>query len=228
MSAKLLRVVGIVVVGATLACVTAISRAQLAFATGDDADVSSDGLHLVERGQIVGAWAKPDLDLSGYTRIYYQPTVVAFRDVNGATPDLFTTTRTDDIYSVSDTRQAQLREQFAEAVYEAIGGIDRFDLTTDIGRDVLLVRVSLLDFISAVPPDLAGSRTGSIRWAYEATLSVEMRDAMSDEVLARTIERQRADGPIDINDVTVLTPRLLNNWAGRLARSVERFGELAR
>ena len=28
--------------------------------------------------------------------------------------------------------------------------------------------------------------------------------------------------------VTVLTPRLLNNWAGRLARNVQRFGELAR
>jgi len=227
MGTKSIRALRLIVVGAMLLCIVDVSRAQLALATGENAEISEDGLHRVDRELIVGAWAKPGLDLSSYTRIYYQPTGVAFRDVDAVAPDLFNS-RSDEIYAVPEARQAQLRQQFAEAMLEAVDEIDRFELTTDIGRDVLLVRSNLLDFVSAVPPDYAGSRTTEIRWAYEATLLIELRDAMSDEILARTIERQRADGPIDVNDVTILTPRLFRNWASRLARNVQQFGELAR
>jgi len=227
MSTKSIRALRLIVVGAALSCIVGVSRAQLTLATGDDAEISEDGLHRVDREQIVGAWAKPGLDLSSYTRIYYQPTGVVFRDVDAVATDLLDS-RSDEIYAVPETRQAQLRQQFAEALHEAIGEIDRFELTTDIGRDVLLVRGNLLDFISAVPPESSGSRTTEIRWAYEATLLIELRDAMSDEILARSIERQRANGPIDVNDITILTPRLFRSWAGQLARDVQQFGELAR
>jgi hypothetical protein len=118
---------------------------------------------------------------------------------------------------------------FGEALHDSISNIDAYELTDQVGRDVLLVQGRLLDMISAVPPDISGSRVvSSIRWAWEATVLIEIRDSMSDEVLARTVERQRAEGPIAVNDVSVLTPRLIDNWARHLARNVQELSELAR
>jgi hypothetical protein len=207
---------------------TALANAQLPLATGEDAEVSEDGLHRLDRSEIVGAWVKPDLDLSGNSKIFFMPSVVTFRDLDSGQSNQFTA-GTDEIFPVATAQQDSMRSQFAEDLHDALDDSDVFELTDQLGRDVLLVRGSLLDIISAVPPDVSGSRVvGSIRWAYAATVMIELRDAMSDEVLARTVERQRADGPIEVSEVSVLTPRLLDNWARRLARNVDSLAELSR
>lgn len=227
MATKLFRGAGFVFLGASLACVATISEAQLRFATGDDAEISDDGLHRLERDQIPGAWGKPDLDLSGYSQLYVQPVGVAFRDVAEARSDL-PNLRSDQLYAVPEVRQEQLRKLFAESLHGALGDLEGFTFTTEVGRDVLLVRGTLLDFISAVPPNSAGGRAVSVRWAYEAALVIELRDSMSDEILVRTMERQRAEGPVRLINIPVLTPRLFNNWARRLARGVELLRDFAR
>jgi hypothetical protein len=153
---------------------------------------------------------------------------VNFRDLDSGQNNQFTV-GTDEIYPVASALQETFRTTFAEDLHAALADSSEFELTDQLGRDVLLVRGSLLDVISAVPPDVSGSRVvGSIRWAYAATVMIELRDAMSDEVLARTVERQRADGPIEVSEVSVLTPRLLDNWARRLARNVDSLAELSR
>ncbi len=227
MATKFFRGVGFVFLGVSLACVAAVSEAQLRFATGDDAEISDDGLHRLERDQIPGAWGKPDLDLSGYSQLYFQPAGVTFRDVAEGRADL-PNARSDELYAVPEFRQGQLRKLFAESLHEALGDLEGFTLTTEVGRDVLLVRGTLLDFISAVPPDVTGGRAVSLRWVYEAALVIELRDSMSDEILARTMERQRADGPVQLINIPVLTPRLFSNWARRLVRGVELLSDLAR
>ena len=227
MATKFFRAAGSAFLGVSLACVSAVSEAQLSFATGDDAEISADGLHRLESDQVPGGWAKPDLDLSGYSRLYFLPAGVAFRDVPEARANVLNS-RSDEIYAVSEIRQAQLRELFAESLHEAIGDLEGFTLTTEVGRDVLLVRGTLLDFISAVPPDYSSSGAVSVRWVYEAALVIELRDSMSDEILARTMERQRADGPVQVNDIPALTSRLFGNWARRLARGIDLLSDFAR
>jgi len=202
--------------------------AQIPLATGEDAEVSEDGLHRVDRSVITGGWVKPNLDLSGYKRIFFMPSVVLFRDLDAGAANQFSV-GTDEIYPISDSQQETFREQFGRDLYEALSELDSFEITNEVGRDVLLVQGKLLDMISAVPPDISGSRSvTSIRWAWEATVLIEIRDSMSDEILARTVERQRADGPIAVNEVSILTPRLIDNWARRLARNVEELAELSR
>jgi len=208
--------------------IAGLTSAQLPLATGDDAEVSEDGLHRIDKSVIVGAWVRPDLDLSGYSKIFFMPSIVNFRDLDSGQSNQFTV-GTDEIYPVASAQQETFRTTFAEDLHAALADSSAFELTDQLGRDVLLVRGSLLDVISAVPPDVSGSRVvGSIRWAYAATVMIELRDAMSDEVLARTVERQRADGPIEVSEVSVLTPRLLDNWARRLARNVDSLAELSR
>lgn len=214
--------------GLVLVLAVATSSAQVPLASGADAEINEDGLHRVDRSVIVGAWVKPDLNLSGYTKIFFMPTVVLFRNIDDRQANQFSV-GIDEIYPVSEGMQAQVRERFGAALHDAISDVESYALTDQVGRDVLLVQGRLLDMISAVPPDVTGSRSvKSVRWAWEATVLIEIRDSMSDEILARTVERQRAEGPIDVSDVSMLTPRLIDNWARRLARNVQELSELSR
>ena len=38
--------------------------------TGPDAELSFDGLHMVDNSKADVAWARPDIDLSGYSKIW--------------------------------------------------------------------------------------------------------------------------------------------------------------
>ena len=60
-------------------------------ATGRDASVSEDGLHLVDPDVMEGAWVRPDLDLSQYSKVYFYGTGIGFRDVSG--PEVRATSR---------------------------------------------------------------------------------------------------------------------------------------
>ena len=57
--------------------------AQPVLETGPDAEVTGDGLHRVDPSIMTAAWVRPNLDLSRYTRIFFMPTAIQFREVPG-------------------------------------------------------------------------------------------------------------------------------------------------
>ncbi len=59
----------------SVACTTAPATIQ----TGPDAEVSFDGLHKVDNSQADFAWAKPDFDISNYTKIMLVGAGVEYR-----------------------------------------------------------------------------------------------------------------------------------------------------
>ena len=198
------------------------SAAQLTLATGADADVTGDGLHRVDPSIMGAAWVRPDLDLSRYSQVYFLPVAIQFRDV----PDRRHTIRsmeTAEAFFVEESRQAQLRELFGEAFFQAMESIESYQRSEEVGRDVLLIRGLLTDVISGVPPTIPGSVVSTIRWAWETNIVLELRDSMSDDVLARTADRQRVDGPFDAGMVVAVTPRAVEDWSRIL---IERLEEL--
>jgi len=201
-------------------------RAQIALATGPDAEIIAGDLHRVDPSLMDGAWVTPDLDLSGYTRIYFMPTIVQFRDVEERRYSARSFDSAEEFF-VSESRKAQLRELFGAAFYEAVGEAESYELTEEVGRDVLMVRGLLTDVISGVPPEVSGSNLGTIRWAWEANIVMELRDSMSDAVLARTGERERIDGPLDVGAVRPLTQRIVGEWARLLTRRLATLSELS-
>ena len=56
-----------------------------------------------------------------------------------------------------------------------------------------MVRVGLLDVISRVPPDTIGRSSIYLDRVGEATLVMELRDSMSNAILARAIDRRAAE-----------------------------------
>lgn len=204
---------------------TGESGAQPVLATGPEAEITEDGLHPLDQSVMGAAWVRPDLDLSRYARIFAGPTAVQFRDV----PERWYTMRTLETateFHVSDTMQARLRELFRESFDEAISAVRSYEPTEEVGRDVLMVQGFLTDVISGVPPDLPGSVVTDIKWAWEVNIVLELRDSMSDEVLARTVERQRMDGPLYAGMVWALTPSIVDGWSRLLIRRLEGLTDL--
>lgn len=203
------------------------SGAQTVLASGPDAEVTDDGLHRVDPSIMGAAWVRPDLDLSRYNRIYFMPAAVQFRDV----PERRHTVRsieTAESFFVNDSGKARLRELFGEKFYEAVGEIGSYELSDEVGRDVLMVQGILTDVISGVPPDMPGSIvTSSVRWAWETTIIIELRDSMSNDALARTADRERVDGPFDAGLVSTMTPRIVENWSRLLIARLELLSDLS-
>ena len=179
-------------------------------------EVTADGLHRVDPSIIEYGWLRPDRDLSRYTRMVVLPTVVLFREMPEPSRSAWSAAATTE-FPVSELMQARLREAFGESFHEAMSGIRSYEVSDELGRDVLLVQGLLTDVVTGLPPDLAGSNVSTIRWVWEANIVIEIRDSMSDEVLARTLDRQRVDGPVDADSVWGLAPRITRRWSRLLA-----------
>jgi len=201
------------------------SHAQSILAIGPDAEVTEDGLHRIDPSIMDAAWVKPDMDLSRYTRIFFMPAVTQFREIVERQYSARTIQHATE-FPVSETAQTRLRELFGEVFYEIIEDVESYELTDELGREVLMVRGFLTDVISGVPPDIPGSAVNIVRWAWEANVVLELRDSMSGEVLARTVERLRLDGPMDATFVWVLTPRAIRSWSSLLALRLDELSDL--
>ncbi len=204
---------------------TGESGAQPVLESGPDAEVTGDGLYRVHPSIMGAAWVRPDLDLSRYTRMFFMPTAVQFREI----PERRLTTRKMESrteFPVSELMRARLRELFGESFYEAISGVRSYELSNELGRDVLMVQGFLTDVISGVPPDLPGLTVESVRWALAAHIVIELRDSMSGEVLARTVDRERIDGPFDAGLVWALTPRIAQGWSRLLVTRLRELSNL--
>ncbi len=115
------------------------SDAQLVLKVGPDAEITVDGLHRVEGTTIDAAWVKPNLDLSRYTKIYMMPTDIHYRVV----ADRVYSVRARDSeqeFPVSDTGKARLRRMFSETFSEALAEVSSYEMSNDLGLDVLMVQ----------------------------------------------------------------------------------------
>jgi len=196
------------------------ARAQLGPPIIPGAEPTEDGLVPLDPAIMGVAWVRPDADLSRYARLFAMPTAVQFRDVRDR-PHNARSIEGATAFFVDEGRKAQLRRVFRASFEQALPGIQSFELTDALGRDVLLVQGILTDVISGVPPYYPGSAITNIRWAWEANIVLEIRDAMSDTVLARTVERQRMDGPLDASMAGALTPKIVNGWTWLLITHLE-------
>ena len=197
-----------------------VTDAQPVLPTVPDADITSDGLHPLDPSIMGAAWVRPGADVSRYTRIVPLPTAIHFREV----PDRWHNARTMEVataFYVDEASKARLRELFRESFNEALLGVRSFEPADELGRDVVLVQGILTDVISGVPPYMPGSGITNIKWAWETNIVLELRDAMTYTVLARTVERQRVDGPFDATMVGALTPTIVKGWSRMLVRRLE-------
>ncbi len=201
------------------------SGAQPILATGPDADVTEEGLHRVHTSIMEGAWVRPDLDLSRYTRILLMPTAVQFRDVPERSYDPRSAIGTTE-FPLDDEKKEWLRGVWRQAIDAEFGQEESYELYEGVGSDVLVVQAFLVDVISRIPPDTAGSDFSFVRDPWIANVVLELRDATTAELLARTIDRRYAEGFMDAGTVWMRTEDLVERWAQVLSDRLEQLSDL--
>ncbi len=207
------------------ACTTAPATIQ----TGPDAETSFDGLHMVDNSQADVAWARPDFDISGYTKLMpvsagfeYTPTKNKGRtqiDHNRGGP-----------YFIDEGARERFEAIVLEEFQEAFEKIKNWEFVTEPGPDVLIVEGGMLDITSYVPPDINIGRSDVyLRSIGEATLVLELRDSETGTILARSIDRRAAERlggqMMESNRVTNSSEvrRLAQFWAERLVANLDGF-----
>ncbi len=131
------------------------------FQTGDDAEVTFDGLTRMEGTVMDIVWARTDIDLTTYSKIKFESLGVEYRDVDGpysgraGTSSMRTRSNVTEFKLDAETR-ALFEEEIGSAFEEEMARSDVFEIVTEAGPDVLLIRGGLLDVVSRVPPEPRG------------------------------------------------------------------------
>jgi len=202
-----------------------VSGAQPILATGPDAEVTEDGLHRVHPSIMADAWVRPDLDLSRYTRILLMPTAVQFRDVPERPYDPRSAIgRTE--FPLDDKEKEWLRGRWRQVIDTEFGQEESYELYEAIGPDVLVVQAFLVDVVSYIPPDYSGSVVTMVRDPWAASVVLELRDATTVELLARTADRRVGEGLMVPGEVWLRTESLLERWANVLSERLEQLSDL--
>ena len=194
-------------------------------ATEPDANVTDEGLQRVDPSIMEAAWVKPGFDLSGYTRIMLVPTAVQFRDVPERSTDARTRAMTEE-FPLSDERKEWLRGLWREAVEARFPREDSLEFFVGVDSNVLVVQAFLVDVVSRIPPITPGSAYTLTRDPWSAAIVLELRDAATAELVARTIDQRHAEGLLDVGSVWYLTEDLVDRWAQVLSDRLDELFEL--
>jgi hypothetical protein len=208
------------------ACETAPPTIQ----QGPDAELSFDGLHKVDNSVAREAWARPDLDLSPYTKLMLVSSGFEYRQAKNMGRTTAERSRGGPYY-LDEDRRARFEALVGEVFREEMVKIENWEFTTEPGPDVLMVRGALLDIVTFVPDlrTMTGNTDLYVTSVGEATLVLELRDSESGTILARSIDRRAAErmGRQMMNANTVTNAaevrRLIRFWGQRLRENLDAF-----
>lgn len=201
------------------------SGAQLVLASGPDADVTEEGLHRVDPSIMVAAWVKPDLDLSGYTKLLLMPTAVQFREVSDQTYNARSRLSATE-FPLDEEEKKWFRETWRRDVEAEFAQKDSFERYEAAGSDVLVIQGFLVDVVSRITPNSVGSSVTLVSDPWSVSVVLELRDATTTELLARTIDRRNAQGVLEAASVWMQTASLMERWAHVLSVRLDQLSEL--
>jgi hypothetical protein len=197
--------------------------------SGPDAEVTFDGLHKVDNSKAELAWARPDFDISKYSKIMLVNSGFEYRKVTNKGRTQSERGRGGPFVIPQDARE-RFEAMVAEVFREEMSQVQNWEFVTEPGPDVMILRGAMLDIFTNVPPDnQAGRNTQYVSAVGQATLVLELRDSETNTVLARSVDRRWAERPggvmMQSNRVTNMAEarRLVRAWAVRLRESLDGF-----
>jgi hypothetical protein len=196
---------------------------------GPDAEVSYDGLHVVDNSAFKAAWADPDIDFSRYNKIMPGGAFFEYRAVKKTSGTTRAISSQSEFY-IDDKAREKLKEVVSEIFNEELAKSSRFTVTDAPGPDVLIIRGGLHDIVSNVPPEIIGRGDVYLSSVGEITLILEVVDSMSGEVIVRAVERRALDrSGMAMRSSTVNTwaevRRVTRRWATKLRDGLDSIPE---
>lgn len=197
--------------------------------TSAEADMTFDGLFPVTNSRADAAWARPNVDLSPYSKVMLQGVGVEYRP-GGETGRSMSARSSSEHFEVTEAQKDRFEALMRETFIDELGKSKHFTVVTEAGPDVLLVRGALLDVVSYVPPETVGRSDIYLSRVGEATLVLELRDSITEAILARAVDRRAAEQVggtmMQSNRVTNATEvrRMARSWARLLRERLDEYG----
>jgi hypothetical protein len=197
------------------------ASASTAQAQQREADISFDGLKLVENSKVAKAYIDPEADFSVYKRVKILAPYVAFRshwkrDQNRERPHRL---KSSDIERI----KRDVAALFDKVFKEELEAHDGYQVVEVIGDDVLLLRPAIIDVDISTPDTLDSERGHTYSTSTgAATLYIELFDSVSGQIIGRASDRQnirKSAGSIAWTNRATNTAdgrRLFRSWAGLL------------
>lgn len=183
--------------------------------------VDHEGLARVAVRDYDVALVRPGIDFTAYNGLLVEALELAFR-----TPD-----RSQHQFPLTESQKLQFREILVSAFTDEFSELQNLSVVRQPGEDVLDLRVRVQDISAALPGPAIGNfgrAAIALEAAGEATLVIELRDAQSEEVLARVFDQRAVEGAAILEDgvpisgwedVTVLC----REWARKARRGLDRL-----
>lgn len=192
--------------------------AEPSIQAGPNAETTFDGLVRIDNARFAGAWIDPDVDLKQYTRIIPGGAEFEFRSVQKMSASAARRANEREFW-ISDSNRQRLADTVTEVFEEELRKSKYFTVTDEPGPDALIIVGGLHDIVSQVPPEDVGRSEVWLRSVGEATLVIELRDSLSNEVVYRAVERRAAEnvGNRMIRANTATTWAEVRRWARRWA-----------
>jgi hypothetical protein len=193
---------------------------------GSPPEVTVDGLHLVKDTKMALVYAKPDVDLSRYNRIYLAEPQVAFTKnwlrTQNSIPNRTVTKQ--DMQRIKTELAALFMDVFRKELQNNGGYV----LVDDIAEDVLIVQPAILDLdvISPNTPGTAGQRS-VIASAGGMSLYMELIDSVTGDLMVKAFDnkydRTRSRNIQVLNRVRneAVARDMLGEWAALLRLALD-------
>ncbi len=187
---------GFIAVVTLIAAAAAGCTSTPTFQTGEDAEVTFDGLTRMEGTIMDAVWALPDIDLTAYRKVMFEGIGVEYREVSGPYSGRAGSTSarrsSQTEFRLHPDTRTLFEEEIAGAFREEMARSEVFEIVEEAGPEVLLGRGGLLDVVSRVPPETIGRSRIFIDSIGEATLILEIRSSVSNSIYARAVDRRAA------------------------------------
>ena len=187
--------------------------------TGNQADTTLEGLERVAGTNVDRVWVKPGADFSQYTSVQLLDCTVAFtRTWKSNHPEV----------SSRDMRQIEkwLADEF-RTIFTATLESGGYPIASEPGDHVLGIRPSIIDLRISAPDTNKSARSRSYTTvAGSMTLVLELYDSVSNEILARALDRRQSRNVGGIrwtNRVTNVAAAqdILKRWANLLVAKLD-------
>ncbi|WP_101757197.1 DUF3313 family protein [Oceanicoccus sp. KOV_DT_Chl] len=193
-----------------------------ALQTGADAEVSYDGLTKVDHTVLDDVWMRADADLSQYDQVIFQTAEVSYKPVRSVS-----SIRSDQSeFPMDDKQKERFLSIATESFTSGLAKSEKFTVASAAGPNVLLIKSKLQDVVSNVPPRSVGRTEIFVSEVGSATLVLELYDSQSGTILARAIDKGKAEGPQNLMRANSITSwrevkQMTDSWAAKLRRSLD-------
>mgnify|MGYP001819820113 CR=1 FL=1 len=158
-------------------------------------NVLYQNLKPIEGAKAALAEIDPNADFGVYKRVMLLETYVAFRS-GWARDQQRTGSRIRISEADMDRIKTGVAEQFADVFSEVLSEDDGYEIVTEAGSDVLLIRPAIIDLEVNAPDTMNAGRSRTFTTETgAATLYIELYDSVSGQILGRAADRELVQRP---------------------------------